>query len=217
MADKAAKPDKGKPAEKGKDGKPDGKPKLVKSGETEIAKPKPKPFRIHAHVIDVKGIKPQPGILPDLVVTVTVTGYSTKYTQVVRQTCEANFGAFFEWKTELDFEEFHAAALQFRVLNANTSAKSEALGMYDLKLAQIRKQPNGEYFYTWLALYALPHEHVTELQVRVRVRARVRARARVRGRGRVRVEIRVRVRDDKARIGLGLRLGVGLRTRKHGP
>jgi hypothetical protein len=106
MADKA-KPG-GKPGEKGK---PDGKPKLSKSGEHEIQKPKPKPFRIQAHVIDVKGITPQPGILPDLVATVTVSGYSTKYTQVVRQTCEASFGAFFEWKTELDFEEFHAAPL----------------------------------------------------------------------------------------------------------
>ena len=38
--------------------------------------------------------------------------------------------------------------------------------MYDLKLAQIRKQPGGEYFYTWLALYSLPHEYVTELQAR---------------------------------------------------
>ena len=38
------------------------------------------------------------------------------------------------------------ASIQFRVLNANTSAKSEVLGMYDLKLAQIRKQSNGEYF-----------------------------------------------------------------------
>ena len=61
------------------------------------------------------------------------------------------------------------ASIQFRVLNANTSAKSEVLGMYDLKLAQIRKQSNGEYFYTWLALYALPHEHVTELQGALRV------------------------------------------------
>ena len=203
MADKAAKPG-GKPGEKGK---PDGKPKLVTSGATEIQKPKPKPFRIHAHVIDVKGIKPQPGILPDLVVTVTVTGYSTKHTQVVRQTCEANFGAFFEWKTELDFEEFHAAALQFRVLNANTSAKSEALGMYDLKLAQIRKQPNGEYFYTWLALYALPHEHVTELQVRVRVRVGVGVGVRVRVRVRVGVRVRVRVR---------VRVGVRVRVRVRG-
>ena len=107
MADRAAKPG-GKPGEKGK---PDGKPKLVTSGEREIQKPKPKPFRIQAQVIDVKGITPQPGILPDLVVTVTVSGYSTKYTQVVRQTCEASFGAFFEWKAELDFEEFHAAPL----------------------------------------------------------------------------------------------------------
>ena len=86
MADKAGKPG-GKPGEKGK---PDGKPKLVTTGEREIQKPKPKPFRIQAHVIDVKGITPQPGILPDLVVTVTVSGYSTKYTQVVRQTCEAS-------------------------------------------------------------------------------------------------------------------------------
>ena len=107
MADRAGKPG-GKPGEKGK---PDGKPKLVTSGEREIQKPKPKPFRIQAQVIDVKGITPQPGILPDLVVTVTVSGYSTKYTQVVRQTCEASFGAFFEWKAELDFEEFHAAPL----------------------------------------------------------------------------------------------------------
>ena len=107
MADKAGKPG-GKPGEKGK---PDGKPKLVTTGEREIQKPKPKPFRIQAHVIDVKGITPQPGILPDLVVTVTVSGYSTKYTQVVRQTCEASFGASFEWKAELDFEEFHAAPL----------------------------------------------------------------------------------------------------------
>ena len=107
MADRAAKPG-GKPGEKGK---PDGKPKLVTTGEREIQKPKPKPFRIQCQVIDVKGITPQPGILPDLVVTVTVSGYSTKYTQVVRQTCEASFGASFEWKAELDFEEFHAAPL----------------------------------------------------------------------------------------------------------
>ena len=41
-------------------------------------------------MIDVKGITAQLGTLPDLVVTVTVSGYSTKYTQVVRQTCEAS-------------------------------------------------------------------------------------------------------------------------------
>ena len=135
----------------------------------EVSKPRPKPFRVQAHIIDVKDIKPQPGILPDVVVTVTVSGYSTKYTQVVRQTTEASFGAFFEWKTDLDFEEFHAAALQFRVLNANTSSKMEILGMYDLKLSQIRKQSGGEYFFTWLALYANPSEYVTELQGALRV------------------------------------------------
>ena len=31
-------------------------------------------------------------------------------------------------QAELDFEEFHAATIQFRVLNANTSAKIEVLG-----------------------------------------------------------------------------------------
>ncbi len=131
-----------------------GKPDRPKPGGGEIAQPKPKPFRVNVHVIEVKGIKPMPGVLPDLVVTVTVSGYSTKYTQVVRQTTQASLGAFFEWKVEMGFEEFHAATVQFRVLNANTAAKMEVLGMYDLKLSQIRKQSLGEYFYTWLALYS---------------------------------------------------------------
>ena len=35
--------------------------------------------------------------------------------------------------------------------------------MYDLPLSQIRKQPLGEYFMVWLALYSDPSEYVTEL------------------------------------------------------
>ena len=136
--------------------------KAAASGE--IAGPKPKPFRVQVHVIAVKDIKPMAGVLPDLVVTATVSGYSTKYTQVVRQTTQAELGTYFEWKTEMGFEEFHSAALQFRVLNANTAAKMEVLGMYDLKLGQVRKQSLSEYFYTWLALYSNSHEYVTELQ-----------------------------------------------------
>ena len=51
-----------------------------------IAQPKPKQFRVIAHVIDVFGARSfTPGELPDLVVTATITKQSMKYTHVVRQ------------------------------------------------------------------------------------------------------------------------------------
>jgi hypothetical protein len=61
------------------------------------------------------------------------------------------------------FEELKECKLTLKVLNANTDAKTEMLGMYELDLTAIRKQPLGEYFMPWLALYTDPNEYVTEL------------------------------------------------------
>ena len=45
---------------------------------------------------------------------------------------------------------FHLALVEYAI---NTEARSELLGMYQIKLQQIRTQPMGEYFMVWLALY----------------------------------------------------------------
>ena len=131
-----------------------------KTGEV---KAKPKAFRVQVHIIEAKDVKPMAGGMPDLVCTASVGNYGTKYTQVVRQSTSATFDTFMEWKFMATFEEMNNSSLSLRVLNANTDAKSEMLGMYDLPLSQIRKQPLGEYFMTWLALYSDPSEYVTEL------------------------------------------------------
>ena len=55
---------------------------------------------------------------------------------------------------EADAAEVVKAAKDEKVAKLK-QAKSEALGMYEMKLAQIRKQPLGEYFMVWLALYSL--------------------------------------------------------------
>ena len=133
----------------------------MKKGKEEV-KAKAKAFRVQVHIIEVKDIKPQSG-MPDLVCTASVGNYGTKYTQVVRQSTAATFDTFLEWKFMATKEEIDNSALSLRVLNANTDAKSETLGMYDLPLMQIRKQPLGEYFMVWLALYSDPNEYVTEL------------------------------------------------------
>ena len=134
-----------------------------KKGKEEI-KAKPKAFRVMVHVIEVKDIKVQSsGSLPDLVVTASVGTYGTKYTQVVRQATGGTFDTLLEWKFMATFEEFKNTKLTLSVLNANTDSKSEALGMYELPLDQIRKQPLGEYFMTWLALYQDADEYATEL------------------------------------------------------
>ena len=131
-----------------------------KTGEV---KAKPKAFRVQVHIIEAKDVKPMAGGMPDLVCTASVGNYGTKYTQVVRQSTSATFDTFMEWKFMATFEEMNNSSLSLRVLNANTDAKSEMLGMYDLPLSQIRKQPLGEYFMVWLALYSDPSEYVTEL------------------------------------------------------
>ena len=95
--------------------------------------------------------------------TASVGNYGTKYTQVVRQSTSGTFDTHLEWKFMATVEEINNASLQLRVLNANTDAKTETLGMYDLPLTQIRKQPLGEDFMVWLALYNDPNEYVTEL------------------------------------------------------
>ena len=133
----------------------------MKKGKEEV-KAKAKAFRVQVHIIEVKDIKPQSG-MPDLVCTASVGNYGTKYTQVVRQSTAATFDTFLEWKFMATKEEIDNSALSLRVLNANTDAKSETLGMYDLPLMQIRRQPLGEYFRTWLALCTKPDEYVTEL------------------------------------------------------
>ena len=129
----------------------------------EEVKAKPKAFRVMVHVIEVKDVKPTQGGLPDLVVTASVGKYGTKYTQVVRQSTSGTFDTFLEWKFMATFDEFKAASLTLTVLNANTDSKTQTLGMYVLQLDNIRKQPLGEYFMTWLALYTDPDEYVTEL------------------------------------------------------
>lgn len=139
----------------------------VKRGK-EMTTAKPKAFRVQLHVIEVRDVLPQAGGMPDLVVTASVGSYGTKYTQVVRQATSATFDTFFEWKFTASFEEMQNASLLLNVLNANTDAKSETLGMYSLSLAQIRKQPLGEYFMVWLALYTDPDEYVTHLSGGVR-------------------------------------------------
>lgn len=146
------------PAAKGAKGAKGGKG--AKDGEI---KAKPKAFRVQVHIIEVKDVKPNAAGLPDLVCTASVGNYGTKYTQVVRQSTSATFDTFLEWKFMATAEDVANASLSLRVLNANTDAKTEALGMYDLPLKQIRKQPLGEYFMVWLALYNDPDEYVSEL------------------------------------------------------
>ena len=134
-----------------------------KKKKDEVVGPKPKSFRVQAHIIEVKDVKSASPGLPDLVVMGTVGTHGSKYTQVIRQSTSATFDSFLEWKFTMTFEEFSEAELHLQVLNANTDAKSESLGMYHLKLQQIRKQPMGEYFMVWLALYSDPDEYATEL------------------------------------------------------
>jgi hypothetical protein len=126
-------------------------------------------LRRQAHIIEVRDIKPIPGTVPDLVVTATVTRQGTKYTQVVRQTTSCAFDSFFEWRFLMTYDIFQDAKLQFRVLNANTELREEMLGMYDISMAQIRRQPMSEYFMVWLGLYSNPNEHTSELAGALRV------------------------------------------------
>ena len=139
--------------------------KMGKKGKDKdvVSGPRPKAFQVQVHIIEAKDIKPPPGVIPDLVVTAQVAHFGTKYTQVVRQTTACTFDAVLSWKFVMTFEEMQTATLKLKVLNANTDDKSDALGMYELPLAQIRKQPMGEYFMTWLALYTDPEEYATEL------------------------------------------------------
>ena len=139
-----------------------------KKGADGEIKAKPKSFRVQVHIIDVKDIKTSAAGVPDLVCTASVGNYGTKYTQVVRQSTSATFDTLFEWKLMATAEEVNNTSLQLRVLNANTDAKSEVLGIYDLPLKQIRKQPLSEYFMVWLALYNDPEEYVSELSGAIR-------------------------------------------------
>ena len=130
-----------------------------KGKDKEVKGPKPKAFRVQVHIIDVKDIKPPSGVMPDLVVTARVGSFGTKYTQVVRHSTSATFDAILDWKFMMTYDEMQNAKVQINVMNANTDSKSELLGMYELTLQQIRKQPMGEYFMTWLALYTDPDEY----------------------------------------------------------
>jgi len=140
---------------------------------TEIKKAKAKSFKLNLHILEVKDIKMPKGadgkpIPPDLVVTASVGSFGTKYTQVQKQATSAIFDHKMDWKFMMAHEDFDKAKLKIRVCNANTDAKSESLGMYDIELKAIRRQPLGEYFMVWLALYQDPDEYVTELSGAIR-------------------------------------------------
>ena len=102
-------------------------PKAGKQKEGEI-KAKPKAFRVQVHIIEVKDVKPFGGGMPDVVCTASVGNYGTKYTQVVRQSTACTFDTHLEWKFMATTEEVNNSALQLRVLNANTDAKTESTG-----------------------------------------------------------------------------------------
>ena len=113
-----------------------------KKTDKDIKGPKPKAFRVQVHVIEVKDIRVphsqqshEQEVLPDLVVTASVGRFGTKYTQVVRQSTACTFDCMLEWKFMMTFEEMQTATVQLNVLNANTDAKSEPLGMYALPLS----------------------------------------------------------------------------------
>ncbi len=131
--------------------------------------PKPKQFRVQAHIIEAKGAKARAGVLPDLVVMAQVTGQSCKFTQVVRSCSECHFDTHLSWSFQMTFEEFHNAELTFHLLNAGTDARADPLGVYEVKLAQIRKQPMSEYFCVWLALYPSSQLYVSELGPALRI------------------------------------------------
>ena len=132
--------------------------------------PKPKQFRVQAHIIEAKGARARaPGVLPDLVVMAQVTGQSCKFTQVVRSCSECHFDMHLSWSFQMTFEEFHNAELTFRLLNASTDARADPLGVYEVKLANIRKQPMSEYFCVWLALYPSSQLYVSELGPALRI------------------------------------------------
>ena len=147
--------------------KPGARPNKGKTAE--IKGPKPKAFRVLVHVIEAKDIKAPPGVIPDLIVTASVGNQTTKYTQVVRRSTSCKFDTWLEWKMMMTYDEMKKAKVVLTVLNANTDARSDVLGMYEVPLLQLRKQPMGEYFMTWLALYKDPDEYVTEMGGALRV------------------------------------------------
>lgn len=136
----------------------------------EIKGPKKKNFRVFLHIIEVKGATPlDDGSNPDLVVTATVTGQATKYTRVVRDSVACQFDQHHEWFFTANFDDFNESTLQLRLLNARTRERSESLGMYIIKLRDIRKQPMCEHFMTWLALYSSASHYTSEISAAIRV------------------------------------------------
>ena len=135
--------------------------KAGKQGKQDAAAvkgPKPKAFRVHLHILEVKDIETPTGSVPDLVATASVMNLAAKYTQVVKESKSCYFDAVLEWEFMATYEEMRDAKLTIKLLNSKTEAKKEMLGMYELKLSTIRKQPFGEYFMVWLALYTDPDE-----------------------------------------------------------
>ena len=135
-----------------------------------VKESKKRRYSVKLHVIEARGAWPlEDGSLPDLVVAATVSGEATKYTRAVHNTVACQFDSFLEWDVDSSLEAFQRLKLTLQLLNAKTMESKDPLGMYTLKLKDIRAQPLSEHFMTWLALYQSDSKFTSEFSGAIRV------------------------------------------------